>query len=154
MKKKLLKITMTLSIMAVVMLVGVVAVKADGQWFNTSISISDNSQFSGSERTYSYSKYRLDVKPNYLDAGPRSPGYVQLTIKLIRPLYRLGIQYGTETKYTGTTSFNVNTALNVKKQISLGNCADGKRYFHFSTVGWAGGGYGALRGPAEIYNFQ
>lgn len=150
---KVLKNSIAFSILSIAMLMGFVSVKADGQWFNSSISISDNSTLTGQERTYSYDNYRLDIIPTALGEGPRSPGEVRIYIELIRPLYRLGIKYGTQVKYSGTTIFNVNS-VGVTKSIYAGNCADGKRYFYFSTEGSWGAGYGSLSGAANIYNYS
>lgn len=119
----------------------------------STIYISDNSEFSGTERTYDYDNYRLDITPTSMTEGPKSPGEVRLYTELIRPLYRLGIKYGEETKYSGTIIFNTSTGLNVKKKTNLGNCGDGKRYFHFSTKGSWGAGYGALSGNVIIVNY-
>lgn len=151
--RKILKVGTTVAIALVITLTSAIAVHAAGNNYPSSISISDNSQFSGKERKYSYNNYRLDITPTSMTEGPLCPGEVQLGIKLIRPLYRLTIKYGTETKYSGTTIFKA-TDRNKKKSIYSGNCGDGKRYYHFSTAGEWGAGYGALSGNANIYNYS
>lgn len=151
---KILKGSIAVAIIAVIMLSSFLVVKADGQWYNSTISISTNSTLTGKERSYSYDYYRLDITPTKLIEGDINPGYVRLVSKVIRPLYRLGIKYGTEEKASKTTNFNVSTALNKKTSISYGNCGDGKRYLTFSTVGSWGAGYGGLTGTADIYNYS
>ncbi len=121
--------------------------------YESTIYISDNSTLKGKEVTYSQSKYMLDIKPKLMEEGPRSPGEVQLYTEFIRPLYRLGIKYGTQTKYSGTIIFDVVKDLNKFKSTSMGNCGDGKRYLYFSTLGSWGAGYGKLSGDVVVYNY-
>lgn len=122
--------------------------------YDSTMSISDNSTLVGKEVTYSKDNYRLDITPNKMVEGPRSPGQVKLYTEFIRPLYRLGIKYGQQTKYSGTITFNVSSDLNKKKSTSMGNCGDGKRYLYFSTVGAWGAGYGSLSGAVTVYNYS
>ncbi|MBQ7105143.1 MAG: hypothetical protein IJN90_04730 [Bacilli bacterium] len=149
---KLLKRSITFAVAFILMLTAGVVVKADGRWYDSTIYISHNSTLIGKERTYDYDYYRLDITPSTLLEGDLSPGQVRLYVELIRPLYRLGIKYGTQTKYSGTTTFNVSSVGTLKK-IYAGNCGDGKRYFGFSTYGHDGAGYGSLSGEADIYNY-
>ena len=150
---KVLRLSIFCSTMIAILLLSIVIVKADGVWYDTTIMISHNFTLNGQDRDYSYDNYRLDIIPSFLEEGVIGSGKVNLTIKLIRPLYRLGIRYGTETKYEGITTFDVSN-LGITNSTYAGNAGKGKRYFYFSTYGNAGAGYGSLQGTAKIYNYS
>lgn len=149
---KIFKVGITFSLAFMIMLSGIAIVKADGQWYNSTISISNHSSLIGKERKYAYDYYRTDITPNYMETGAYSIYEVILNTKLIRPLYRLGIQYGSETKFEEDISFNPN-ATGVKRSIYMGNCGDGKRYLAFNTAKGAAG-TGAMQGLVDIYNYS
>lgn len=151
---KVLKRSVLCSVAVVCIMLSSIAVKADGKWFNSYIELPDNSTLNGIERSYDYGNYRLDLIPTTLEQGPRCPGQVKVYIELIRPLYRLGVKYGTQVKYSGTSTFNVSTDIRKTKSIYTGNAGDGKRYFYFSTYGQSGAGYGGIYGVANIYNYS
>lgn len=150
---KILNFSVFFSSILIVLFTSLIAVKADGQWFNSTIALSHNSTLTGTERDYSYNNYRLDINPSLLEDSVACPGKVQLTIKLIRPLYRLGIKYSTELKYEGITEFAIDEIGQITS-IYPGNAGAGKRYFYFSTYGSAGAGYGSIHGIANIYNYS
>lgn len=150
--KNLLKIGISFSLVFMFMASGIAVVRADGQWFNSTISISTHSSLIGKERQYSYDYYRTDITPNNLETGSANPSVMKLNMRLIRPLYRLGIHYGDETKYDSDISFSP-SAVGVTRSVYLGNCGDGKRYFAFSTAeGYAG--TGSISGQFDIYNYS
>ncbi len=149
---KILKVGVTFSLAFVIMLSGVAIVKADGQWYNSSISISNHSSLFGKERKYAYDYYRADITPNHMETGAYSRYEVILNTRLIRPLYRLGIHYGDQTKFDQDIYFDP-TATGVKKIVYMGNCGDGKRYLAFSTAKGAAG-TGSMQGLVDIYNYS
>lgn len=149
---KIFKLSVTFSLAFVIMLSGIAIVKADGRWYNSSISISNHSSLLGKERTYEFDNYRTDITPNSMETGVYSIYEVILNTRLVRPLYRLGIHYGNETKFDEDISFDPN-ATGIKKIIHMGNCGNGKRYLAFSTAKGAKG-TGSMQGLVDIYNYS
>lgn len=146
-------LTYVIGICAVfVTLLSISVVYASGEWFDSSISLSHNSTLVGKERTYDYDNHRITITPTRLEYGYVYTDRVHLLIELKRPLYRLGIRYGTQTKYSGYTNYyTVGTA----KTTNTGAAGSGKRYYEFST--WTSqnqGGHGLIHGSVKMESYE
>lgn len=135
-----------------VTLLSISIVYASGVWIDSTISLSRNSTLDGKERTYDYNYYKITITPTKLEYGYVYTDRVHLLIELKRPLYRLGIKYGTQTKYSGYTNYyTVGTA----KTTNIGSAGNGKRYYEFST--WTSqnqGGHGSITGTVRMENYE
>ncbi len=151
--KKFLKTSVAFSLVMITILSGMTIVKADGQWYNTTMSISHHSTLTGKERQYSFDYYRTELTPTWMEGSSYNSSNVHLLVQLVRPLYRLGIHYSDETKYSNYENFAVGT-VNQKRNIYMGNCGDGKRYLYFSTWENNNSSGGSMKGKVDIYNYS
>ena len=150
---KILKRSIFLSLMLMLILIGNIVVKADGNWINTSISISDNSTIKRKIRTYNYSNYQIDITPTKLEAGMLLSGKVRVILEMRRPTYTLGIETGHQTKYAHYVEFDEKKGIGTTQTKKAG-CGKGKLYFYFSTLGKNGAGWGSMDADAVIKNYQ
>ena len=151
MKLKGIKKPISIALILMVLVGGAVANVAAYSYYKSYpsyIKISTQSTLTGQERKYSGTNYTLKLTPAILrETSPY--GYSRLNVRLIRPLYRLGINYGSETRYNGHVNLY---EVGKTYTIDIGNKGDGKRYFFFASR-TADDAWGSVSADAEIINY-
>ncbi len=142
-----------IALFIIMFMIACISVYASGNYIDSTISISHNSTLTGKINDYSYNNHKISITPSKLEYGIKK-GYTdktRLDITLKRPLYRLGIRYGTETKFTGYQDYYIE---NIEVTTLCGNAGKGKRYYTFST--WTGNnqGTGSLAGKVRMESYQ
>lgn len=149
---KVVRNALIIDLVLIIFVITNIVVYASGEYFNSTISISHNSSLTGSVREYKYPKHKIEIIPTKLEYGYVYTDRTRVEIELMRPLYRLGIRYGEESKGKKNADF-YETGTKVTTYFLSGG--KGKRYYDFSTWTARGlGGNGLIKGNVVMWSYE